>query len=398
MIDLISKTGRSIMLAADTMATLLPSADRPAVPDGRKRLLVVRMDAMGDLVLFTNGLRGLRELYPAQSWELTLAVNSLWAGLLEGQGVADHVLAVDRTRFLSSLPYRYSVARQVRSRRFDLALNPVASRVAMLGDALVRCSAATERIGWEAAEDNISAAGRMISDRWYTQRFPAQKPQLMELERNAIFVRHLGHEQFRADLPELAVLPRWLREARPVLEKAGVGERFMMLVPGTGPPAERKWPTSRWASLAERVVNETAFEVVLCGGEDEGPVAREVMQRCGQAVSDLTGKTTIEQLAGVIAQAMVVVGSDTGPVHLACALGAPSVCILGGAFPKRFFPYSVLGPGPVPRVVTSGECTCERWNCSRWSETSDTFPCIEDVQVDSVFREVVRAVGSDAPG
>jgi ADP-heptose:LPS heptosyltransferase len=393
-----SKAGRGIMLAADTMAALLPLTVRPTVADVRKKVLVVRMDAMGDFVLFTNGLRGLRELYPAESWELTLVVNSLWVGLLEGQGVADHVLAVDRTRFLASLPYRYSVARQVRSRRFDLALNPVASRVAMLGDALVRCSAAAERIGWEAAEDNISAAGRMVSDRWYTQRFPAKKPELMELERNAIFVRHLGHEQFIADLPDLAVLPRWLREARPVLEKAGVGERFMVLVPGTGPPVERKWPTDRWATLAERIVNETAFEVVLCGGEGEGPVAREVMQRCGQAVSDLTGKTTIEQLAGVIAQAAVVVGSDTGPVHLACALGVPSVCILGGAFPGRFFPYSVLGPGPVPRVVTNRECTCERWNCSRWSETEGTFPCIESVEVESVFREVVRDVDLGSEG
>jgi ADP-heptose:LPS heptosyltransferase len=223
----------------------------------------------------------------------------------------------------------------------------------------------------------------------------------MELERNAMFVQYLGDADFRAGLPGLSVQPAWLREARPILERAAVGERFVVLVPGTGPPSERKWPPDRWARLAEMIVGQTAFEVVLCGSEDDKPVAREVLKRCGQAAKDLTGITSIQELAGIAAQAELLLGSDTGPVHLACALGVPSVCILGGAFPGRFFPYSVKGSdrgdatrtGPVPGVVRQGRCTCDRWNCRYLVDGMGTFPCIEGVNVEAVFREVLRAIG-----
>ncbi|MDF1535902.1 MAG: hypothetical protein P1S46_05290, partial [bacterium] len=213
---------RGLMLAVDSLAIALPT--RPADARGRKKVLVVRLDAMGDLVLFTDALRAIRERYPSESWELTLAVNAMWTGLLTGQGFADHVLPLDRSRFLSSVKYRYSIAREVRSNRFDLALNPTRSREAMLGDALIRLSMAPERIGWEAGADNISTAGRIMSDRWYTRLFPAREPDLMELERNAMFVRLLGSEEFEASMPKLEVQPGWINDARNILDDRGVGD------------------------------------------------------------------------------------------------------------------------------------------------------------------------------
>ncbi len=387
------KISRGLMLAIDSLAMVLPAG--PVGEQMRRKVLVVRLDALGDLVLFTDALRAIRERYPPESWELTLVVNAMWTGLLTGQGFADQVRAIDRSRFLSSVTYRYSTIREVRKNRFDLALNLTSSREAMLGDALIRGSSAPDRIGWEAAEDNISTDGRIISDRWYTKLFPAQGPKLMELERNAMFVRQLGSDGFKASMPRLEVKPGWIRGARSILEMKGAGAKFAVLIPGTGPPSERSWPPENWARLSERIVETTGLEVVLCGGRADRQSAEEVVRLSGSHILNLTGETTVELLAGVIALGRIVVGSDTGPVHLSGALGVPSVCILGGAFPGRFFPYSVTGPGPVPVVVSSGDCTCKRWDCRRRLETGGIFPCIDAINTEAVLDEVVRVVGND---
>lgn len=393
MMGLMRKIRRGLMLAIDSLAMVLPVGS--AGEKIRRKVLVVRLDALGDLVLFTDALMAIRERYPPENWELTLIVNAMWANLLTGQGFADQVHVLDRSRFLSSVTYRYSIVREVRKNRFDLALNPTKSRETMLGDALVRGSCAPDRIGWETGPDNMSPSGRIISDRWYTKLFPAQEPELMELERNAMFVRQLGSAEFKASMPRLKVKPGWIRAARNILDIKGVGDKFAVLVPGTGPPSERSWPPGNWARLSEMIVKKTGLEIVLCGGRVDRQPAEEVVCLSGSRIFNLTGETTVELLAGVIALGRVVVGSDTGPVHLSGALGVPSICILGGAFPGRFFPYSVTGPGPVPVVVSYGNCTCERWNCRRRSETDGTFPCIDAIDTETVLDEVVRIIESD---
>jgi len=393
---LADKMGRGLLLAADTLAVILPRRHVPG--NNRNRVLVVRLDALGDFILFMDALRAIRTRYDSDSWELTLAINHMWKDLLGGQGIADHVLAIDRHRFLSSFKYRYGVIRAVRKGGFDLALNPTYSREAMLGDSLIRCSFAPERIGWQAAADNISTPGRIMADRWYTKLFPEMGSEIMELERNAMFVRNLGFNNFEASMPKLFVQHDWTIDARRILDNEGVRDKFAVMIPGTGPPKERSWPAENWANLCEKIFRATGLKIVLCGSGSDMSAAEEVVRLSRTPVINLVGATSIDQLAGVISFASIVVGSDTGPVHLSGALGVPSVCLLGGAFPGRFFPYSVRGPGPIPVVVSSEKCQCRRWDCSRIAETQGTFPCIKNIGTEKVLNQVVRLVQNRLEG
>lgn len=391
MTGVLNKIWRIALLTTDSLTVAFPR--RVEKSHGNKRLFVVRMDALGDLILSLDALRGIREFFPDREWTLTLAVDALWADILEGNEYVDRILPVDRSRFLSSVRYRYNLGKLVRRSGFDVALNSVSSRTAMLGDALVRLSAAPVRVGWETSTENISTLGRLLSDQWYTELVPALGPEIMELDRNAHFVRHLGNVGFKASLPRLDLKDSWIVEARRILNEAGVEGRFAVFVPGTGPPPQRRWPTDRWASLADKVTKERQIDPILVGSRGDIPVAEDVSKKSSQAIVNLTGFTRVEHLAAIISLAEVVVGSDTGPVHLAAALGIPAVCILGGAFPGRFFPYSV--PGLTSKIVRHGNCVCERWNCWRQREARDTFSCIDDIDVESVFKEILKIINGD---
>jgi ADP-heptose:LPS heptosyltransferase len=99
-------------------------------------------------------------------------------------------------------------------------------------------------------------------------------------------------------------------------------ERAALLVPGAAPhrPAKR-WPIDRYAALAERLATR-GFSPVVIGSAAEAPLARAI-----PAALDLTGRTTIAQLGAIAARAAVAVGNDTGPMHLAAAVGCPSVVL-----------------------------------------------------------------------
>lgn len=369
----------------------------------RKKVIITRPDGIGDLILFSDALTGLRRLFPDNTHEITLVVSQQIGDLTQGLNGADKILPVNRIRFLTDPFYRWRFLRQIRQEGYDVALNPVNSRVAMLEDAIIRSTGAPVRVAWKGNLDNMTALAKRIADRCYTELFDGQDDSLMELERNAQFVRKLGLKDFEGALPKIRVPEAWLRSSAEILAAAGITGSYGILVPGTGPPPERSWPPRRYGDLAVRLLNLGLDHIVITGGEADAKLAEEVIA-CTRKdeVHNLAGKTSLGVLAGCMKGAKFVVGSDTGAVHLASALGVPTVCILGGAFPGRFFPYrsgkglesplsmDVDSAGAGPLVVTSREgCHCPRWNCSHIKWTGGTFPCILDVQVDDVVDGLI---------
>jgi ADP-heptose:LPS heptosyltransferase len=104
-------------------------------------------------------------------------------------------------------------------------------------------------------------------------------------------------------------------------------DQFALLVPGAAPHRpEKRWPAQNFAALAAGL----GMPAVIVGGQAEAALAAQICAVAPGSV-DLTGRTTLLELAGVIAQASLAVGNDTGPMHLAAALGVPSVVLFGGA-------------------------------------------------------------------
>jgi ADP-heptose:LPS heptosyltransferase len=367
-----------VLLALDAIAALRAPAPRP------RRVLVVRLDAIGDFILWLDAARHLRTLFPEA--EITLLANAPWASFAEALPHWDRVWPLDRRRFVRDLAYRWRTVRALRAAGFATALQPTFSRELLFGDAAVRASGAPERIGSRGDLANETRLEKRVGDRWYTRLLAADERPLMELERNAELVRALGLVETHAALPRLAA-PAATPDGLPPGD-------FYVLIPGGSSPGKR-WPLARFAELARRMRAATGLPGVVVGGEEEADLAARLVREADAALQSRAGRTSLADLAALLARARIAVGNDTGAIHIAAALGTPTVLVLGGGHYGRFFPYAVREktrrPLPVP-VAHKMPCYGCNWRCTYDVPEDAPLPCVDGVALDRVVAAALRAV------
>ena len=170
----------------------------------RDGVLIVRLDAIGDFILWLDTAKEYSRIFPGKN--ITLLANSAWANLAKDIPYWDSVWSIEMTRFSRSPLYRLKLLCKIRRAGFEIAIQPTFSRVFLHGDSIIRASGAKNRIGSLGDMSNITSTLKAISNRWYTNLIPAIKRPLMELDRNAEFLRNLTNQEFIANLPKLPIL------------------------------------------------------------------------------------------------------------------------------------------------------------------------------------------------
>jgi len=360
----------------------------------RKRILLVRLDAIGDFILWLDAAAALRQLYPRDTCRVTLLANRDWSELASHLPWWDEVLPLHRHMFRERRSaHRLSLFCRIASRRFDIALQPTFSREKQFGDTVIRWSRAAQRIGSVGDLSNISAEDRRQADSWYTHLVPAAAGPMWEVERNAEFMRQIGAPRFRGRLP---LLPE-LEAERSIADAADSG--YVVLVPGAR-HAIKRWPPAGFAEIARRIHAVCgARPVVLCGNTSENPVGDEIAASPGVSVTNLVGKTSLIQTLALLRRAALVVSNDTMAVHLAAAAGTPVVCIAGGGHPGRFVPY----PGdrgsaaPVYTVTRPMDCYGCSWDCRHPRSDAAPAPCVDGISADAVWAAILRVLDCREP-
>lgn len=225
----------------------------------RQRILVARLDGIGDFIVWLDAARALRELYPKEQYTITLLANQDFASLAQALPHFDEVWELDRRRFFRDPLYRWGILRKVRKGQFGLVLQPTHSRTFWLEEAIIRVTGAPERVGSAGDASNMTGAQKRMSDRRYTRQIAVSPPPVMELDRNAEFVRGLGLANFRASLPQLPPLAQ---------ETRVLPENYFVLFPGGG-WAGRLWPAEKFAIIGQRTADVTGWTGVICGGPGE---------------------------------------------------------------------------------------------------------------------------------
>ncbi len=353
------------------------------------RVLIIRLDAIGDFILWLPAAQATVSLYKAQGKSVVLVANAAWAAWANELGIFDDVLALDRRKFEGNLMYRYRFGYRVRMLGCSIAVQPTYSREWLFGDAVIRICGADERIGFIGDTSNISLRQMRIGDRWYTRFISANSEPCMELIRNAEFVRGLGEVDFLAKVSDLHSISA-LRVDESFIDATAGEQQYYALFPGAS-RNDKRWPIASFAQVADRIYRQTGWHGVVCGGPADIGLAENLCSQCSAPLLNWAGRTDLAQLAAILSAAQLLVTNDTAATHIAAACGVPTVCILGGGHNGRFLPYQVeqMDDRPLPRaVVHHMPCFGCNWQCIYGHSDAHPVPCIDRITVSQVWCEI----------
>jgi ADP-heptose:LPS heptosyltransferase len=208
---------------------------------------------------------------------------------------------------------------------------------------------------------------------------------MMELKRNAEFVRGLGCKAFASTtptIPALPVLPDNLKFNKP----------YIVIFPGAS-WVPKMWPSQKFAELVDRIADNHKIDIIFCGGGTEFELCQKIIDNSGHAALNLAGLTSLQELVEVIRGASLVVANDTSAIHIAAATQTNAVCLLGGGHFGRFLPYQVeaITQNKLPNIqIHRMDCYDCNWNCKYTHSSSETVPCVANITVNQVYLECDR--------
>jgi ADP-heptose:LPS heptosyltransferase len=360
------------------------------LPRRARTVAVVRVDNIGDFILWLDGARAIRTHLPRPDCRITLIASSNWSDFAEASGLFDDVIAVDTGRFEKERLYRWVMCRKVARWRFAIAINPTFSRRVFADDLLVKATGAPVRIGQTGDLANATREMQKFADNWYTELVHGSAAAAHELEKNTHFARRFDPQAglLRPQLePAMVRRPPWLP----------AGKDYFVLFPGTFAPI-KAWPPERFGELAARIQVKTGWVAIVCGAAaDTGAADRIIAGAEGGRITNACGQTSLSELAGVIGGAKLTVTNDTSAAHFAAALGVPAVAILGGGHFGRFLPYPAELHADNLRVVYHGmPCYQCNWRCIYPLEGGQAAPCVASVSVQDVWGLVEPVLDSHA--
>jgi heptosyltransferase-2 len=342
------------------------------------RVVVIRLDSVGDVILMTPFLRELRRNLPKAS--ITLVVQPVVQNIVERCPHVDEVVTFDSRspRHLSRLRLYGRALNLARRhfwrRRFDLAILPRWDIDHYHGAVVAYCSGARWRVGYS---ENVTHEKREMNrgqDRLFTHVLNDTTLR-HEAERNLDIIRFLGGT-IHDDRLEL-----WTGEEDEILAERVLGlnwfrpgELLIAFGPGAGSP-HRMWPLVNFLELGNWLKREIQARIVVVGGDHEKPLGEELQRKLGETVINIVGKTTLRQTGVVLRRCQLYVGNDSGPMHLAAAAGVPVAEIsshpqdgspLHYSSPMRFAPWGVPHCILQPESALppcSGACTAARPHC-----------------------------------
>jgi heptosyltransferase-1 len=340
----------------------------PDLSHASASILIVRLSAIGDVILSSALIPVLRNAYP--SARLVWLVDDINTGLLIHNPRLDKVIALPRgywkqlseqRRYLSLAADVRRVINELHDERFDLALD---LQGLLKSGMWARLSGARVRIGLGSREGSQHWMHHVIS-RDSDIRSPGVEYWLL--------AQALGLNP--GGFPMDIVVPEQIHENMDdKLAATGVHQPFAVICPFTTRP-QKHWFDDRWRELVRCLVEERGLQVLMLGGPDDRSRAKHIADGITGLI-DLTGKTALIEAAAVIAKAQALIGVDTGLTHLGIAMKTPTLALFGSTRPY-------LDAGVDYAKVLYQQLPCSP--CRRRPSCDGEFTCMKLHTVDTVL-------------
>ncbi|HZN03941.1 MAG TPA: glycosyltransferase family 9 protein [Candidatus Polarisedimenticolia bacterium] len=322
--------------------------ERPVAPLGRAdRVLVVRLGAVGDVIRALPALHRLRLTFPGA--HLAWVVEDLAAPLLERHPDLNEVIRLSRRdlRAAGRSPRRLArtvsdIGRRLRAGRYDVAVDLQSS---LKSGILTVLSGARRRVGF--APGHCREMSFLFTNEWAELSSPC----LNRVDRNLEMAAQLG----AAEGPVSASLGETASEgaaAEGILASLSLSRGGpVLLCPGASRrQAFKRWPAAAWGRLGELLAAAGTSPIIVWGPGEEG-LAEEI-ERTSRGGARRAPSTSLPLLAALLRRSALFIGADTGPMHLAWAVGCPVVALFGPTDPRLNAPY---GDGHEVLAAPEGE-------------------------------------------
>jgi lipopolysaccharide heptosyltransferase II len=370
---------RLILQVAAT--TPLPAIKAPVV----ERILLIRPDHLGDVLLTTPAIHALRTARPEA--EIHALVGHWSAEVIAGYSEIDLVLTLPFPGFSRSpnanwhSPYELLLKSARHLRHIGYSSAVILRPDHWWGAALAKLAGIPERIGYN---------------------LPDVAPFL---------TRAVPHTHNHVVLQNLKLVEKWRGQSQPeysdfyfpisaidrgyidgYLEEWGIqsDQPVFCIHPGTGTWVKH-WEEDKWAAAADILIEQLDGPVVLTGSHQELPLVRRIAGQMKHEAIIMAGDTSVGQLAALFSRARVVLGPDSGPLHLATAVGVPTVALFGPADPVEFGSW-----GPTQKhIVLTSDIGCRPCRVLDWGGDGPEYhPCLREISLARVLEAARRAAKS----
>lgn len=353
-------------------------------------ILIIKLSAIGDVIHTLPALNAIRDHFTDA--HITWVVEEAAAPLVQGHRALDRVLISKRKRWIGGLrgPNRrrcllemVRFIRALRDTRYDLVFD---FQQLLKSGVLAGLARGGRKIGFGKGMQHMEKSYLFLNRTVpaVSMEHHALKRYLMLVEAAGIPVRKIAYDLPVAEDDRKAV-SALLNRSEPANSKPDTDGDSDTPFVALNPMAQwesKLWRNDRFADLADRLIHGYGVRVVFTGGPEDASMIADIQSRMDGVALNLAGRTSLKQLAALYERARCVITTDTGPMHLAAAVGTPVVALFGPTAPWRTGPF-----GAGHRIVRLGPaCSpCFKRRCPRPHRI-----CLEKVTVSDVLKELDR--------
>lgn len=341
-----------------------------------KKIAIIRLSSIGDVLHCTPVARMLKEKIP--SCHITWIVGQVSFPMVEFNPFVDEVYVWSREKWeklmrqgklIEAWQMLKKFKQEMAGRGFDIALD---IHGLFLSGLITRLTGAPRRIGLGGTKEGNGL--------FMTEQARAFPQDIHVIQRYLSILRPLGLTAGNYDMT--LCLSAEVREfAARFLAQNGVteGEKIILINPATTWSA-KNWPAEYFAETADSLAS--CAKIIICGGPGDAEIAKGVEAKVRVPVINAVGKTSLLEMAALIEKANLLIVGDTGPLHMAVALGVPTVSIFGATDPAKFGP---LTRGHVVLRGTASCIPCHKMNCPR-----NNMVCMHSIRPEKVINSARR--------
>ena len=369
-----------MVLSFDVLITSLFGRRKTKI---NKNILIVRIDHIGDYLLWAGQVIELRKLYPKGEYKLTLIGNETWSDLVP-KNIFDSTIFINRNKFIKSIYYRIKIGKIIYKNNYETVINTTYSRNILLDDAIIKYSKALYCIGHYGDDTNQGVFLKKISNNFYSSLIKLPDDVKFELEINAYFVQNLGGN-YDPKLADLSIFGTNKNHKY-------LGDNYYVVIPG-GSWDGKCWELEKFANIINKIYQEYRLQAVICGANSEIPLGKKLTNLVKCPIIDITGKTSLLDIVHIIKNAKFIISNDNGMAHIAPAVKTPLVCILGGGHFGRFFPYNEIYTKSNLKIAYNAmDCFSCRWRCTYNVSKSEKLPCISLIHEEKVMQIIYNLI------